>query len=221
MLVSSVGRQVHKFNLQATPEVLRSLHKLTELHNLAAPGRYPQAFQGAYGGMRHGHGLHGRRTSAAITAQEEEMRDLEAAAAAPGGAGGVVSSCRLSHGGTEVVAELCPLMHAAAASSLRDETGPWPPRPSALVSSNSTLASWLDLAVTQRQGDLEAELESEQALSSLAMASLASRLSLAQTLLNLPVVVQLQLLAAFALVAVLTAESAILLSNASSPDARP
>ena len=131
---------------------------------------------------------------------------------------GVVSSCKVSHGQTQISCQMMPLLRAAP-PVMRPENQPWPPPPSAIVSSPDSLNRWLQLAVQVKSEmlDKEADLEHQQFF--WAGASLASHITIRQQLANLPIAVKLQLFVSMVLVGLVISSSVSLFLDGAEPGA--
>ena len=104
---------------------------------------------------------------------------------------------------------------------MRPENQPWPPPPSAIVSSPDSLNRWLQLAVQVKSEmlDKEADLEHQQFF--WAGASLASHITIRQQLANLPIAVKLQLFVSMVLVGLVISSSVSLFLDGAEPGAGP
>ena len=182
---------VHRQRLKCTPEVVEHLHKLHELevHSLSW-------LEDDDRGADEGGGGDGL---------DEDDEERGAFSADGFDSSGQISTCKLTQGSTHVTCELLPLLKSAnLPPALRPEGAPWPPPPSALVSSAETLAGWLKLAVETRAATVEAEAAAEQQQFSQALATglsaFYSHLTLRQQIQNLPTAVKLQVLTALMLI---------------------
>lgn len=131
---------------------------------------------------------------------------------------GLVSSCKVVHGQTEVSCDMLPLLHAAP-PGMRDYQ--WPPTPAAIVSSPQSLSQWLTLAVQVKSEALAREEDAEHANFFIAGASMARNETFTQQLQRLPNVVKAQIIVILGLIGLIFASSVMLFVVAADPISSP